>query len=33
MIFESHAHYDDTAFDTDREEVLNQCREQGIEPL
>lgn len=33
MIFESHAHYDDTAFDTDREEVLNQCREQGIETI
>lgn len=33
MIFESHAHYDDTAFDADREEVLNQCREQGIETI
>lgn len=33
MIFESHAHYDDTAFDADREEILNQCREQGIETI
>lgn len=33
MIFESHAHYDDTAFDADREEILNQCRGQGIETI
>lgn len=33
MIFESHAHYDDSAFDADREEILNQCREQGIETI
>ena len=26
MIFESHAHYDDEAFDTDREELLAQCQ-------
>ena len=25
MIFESHAHYDDEAFDEDREELLNSC--------
>ena len=31
MIFESHAHYDDEAFDTDREEVLEQCQKDGIE--
>lgn len=30
MIFESHAHYDDPAFDTDRDEILRTCREQGI---
>ena len=30
MIFESHAHYDDAAFDTDRAEILQKCREQGI---
>ena len=33
MIFESHAHYDDEAFDADREELLKQCREQGIETI
>ena len=31
MIFDSHAHYDDEAFDTDREELLAQCQAQGIE--
>lgn len=31
MIFESHAHYDDEAFDTDREEILAQCQRDGIE--
>ena len=31
MIFESHAHYDDEAFDRDREELLEECRNQGIE--
>lgn len=30
MIFESHAHYDDEAFDKDREEVLNELKQQGI---
>lgn len=30
MIFESHAHYDDEAFDPDREEILRRCREEGI---
>lgn len=30
MIFESHAHYDDEAFDTDREEILAQCQREGI---
>lgn len=30
MIFESHAHYDDEAFDSDREKILLQCKEQGI---
>lgn len=33
MIFESHAHYDDRAFDTDREELLKQCQEHGIEAI
>lgn len=31
MIFESHAHYDDEAFDTDREEILDRCQRDGIE--
>lgn len=30
MIFESHAHYDDEAFDTDREELLTSLAEHGI---
>ena len=29
MIFESHAHYDDEAFDTDRDELLPRLRQQG----
>ena len=33
MIFESHAHYDDAAFDSDREEILRQCKEQGIDTI
>ena len=31
MIFESHAHYDDEAFDTDREELLSSLPENEIE--
>lgn len=30
MIFESHAHYDDKAFDADRDELLSGLRQQGI---
>ena len=30
MIFESHAHYDDEAFDTDRQEILQGMQEHGI---
>ena len=30
MIFESHAHYDDEAFDEDREELLTSLKEHGI---
>ncbi len=30
MIFESHAHYDDEAFDSDRESLLSSLRENGI---
>lgn len=31
MIFETHAHYDDEAFDPDREALLNSLKENGIE--
>jgi TatD DNase family protein len=31
MIFETHAHYDDEAFDIDREEILDNLPKQGIE--
>lgn len=30
MIFDTHAHYDDKAFDEDREELLKQLLQQGI---
>ena len=30
MIFETHAHYDDEAFDEDREELLSSLPEKGI---
>ncbi|MCR4652739.1 MAG: TatD family hydrolase [Eubacterium sp.] len=30
MIFDTHTHYDDEAFDGDREEVLSSIREQGV---
>ena len=30
MIFETHAHYDDEAFDSDREDLLGQMEKQGI---
>lgn len=30
MIFDSHAHYDDSAFDSDREEVIASLPENGI---
>jgi TatD DNase family protein len=31
MIFDTHAHYDDEAFNIDREEILNNLQKQGIE--
>lgn len=31
MIFDTHAHYDDEAFDEDREELFSSAREKGIE--
>jgi TatD DNase family protein len=31
MIFESHAHYNDEAFDNDRDEILSNMRSNGIE--
>lgn len=33
MIFDTHAHYDDEAFDEDREELLAGLREHGIEAV
>lgn len=33
MIFESHAHYDDEAFDEDREELLTSLRAHGIDQV
>lgn len=33
MIFESHAHYDDEAFDEDREELLTSLKEHGIDKV
>jgi len=32
-IFDTHAHYDDEAFDNDREEILQQLPAQGIEKI
>ena len=33
MIFESHAHYDDEAFDPDRDELLRSFQDYGIEAV
>lgn len=33
MIFDTHTHYDDEAFDADREELLKSLRGQGIEAV
>ena len=33
MIFETHAHYDDEAFDSDRETLIGKLPEQGISPV
>lgn len=33
MIFETHAHYDDEAFDQDRRELLQQIEKSGIAPV
>lgn len=33
MIFESHAHYDDEAFDIDRDQLLASMPEQGIDKI
>lgn len=33
MIFETHAHYDDEAFDEDREQLLISLREHGIDQV
>lgn len=31
MIFDTHAHYDDEAFDEDREQLLERMRNRGVE--
>ena len=31
MIFDTHAHYDDDAFDEDRDVLLSGMREQNVE--
>ena len=33
MIFETHAHYDDAKFDTDREMLLADLPQRGISPV
>ena len=33
MIFESHAHYDDEAFDEDRDVLLSSMEEHGVERI
>ena len=33
MIFETHAHYDDEAFNGDRDELLCSMKENGIETI
>lgn len=33
MIFETHAHYDDKAFDRDRDRLLELLKEEGIAPI
>ncbi|MCR5735801.1 MAG: TatD family hydrolase [Lachnospiraceae bacterium] len=33
MIFETHAHFDDEAFDTDRDEILKLCYREGVYPV
>ncbi len=33
MIFESHAHFDDEAFDSDRDELLDSMQKNGIERI
>ncbi len=33
MIFETHAHYDDKAFDGDRDELIPKLKEEGIEKI
>lgn len=33
MIFDTHAHYDDQAFDSDRHQLLESLRDQGIEAV
>lgn len=30
MIFDSHAHYDDSSFDDDRDELIESIRQNGV---
>lgn len=31
MLFDTHAHLDDSRFDEDRDKVIGQCRDEGVE--
>ena len=33
MIFETHAHYDDSRFDEDRESVIKKVLKSGVSPI
>ena len=33
MIFETHAHYDDDAYNNDRDSIIRLLREEGIAPV
>ena len=30
MVFDTHAHYDDEAFDSDREQLISRLQQEGI---
>lgn len=33
MIFETHAHYDDVQFDSDRDEIIKEVKDRGVERI